>query len=77
MMKSAYTYIVKVVLSIILLTWMFLPCGCAWDQLGETAAEGSRRHQRVLRINRQQMIEDLDKVLLLDQPSKLTEKRIP
>ncbi|UCG47844.1 MAG: hypothetical protein JSU94_20495 [Phycisphaerales bacterium] len=47
------------------------------DQLGETRAEGSRRHRRVLRINRQEMMADIDRLLLLDRPSKLTDKRIP
>lgn len=46
-------------------------------QLGETEAEGRRRHLRNLRINRQEMIQDIDRVLLFDKPSKLTDKRIP
>ncbi len=68
----------EVILSIILWAFVFLPLGCvSWDQAGETAAEGHRRHKRVLRVNRQEMMADIDKVLLLDKPSKLTEKRIP
>ena len=67
----------KVVLAVILCTLFFLPCGCAWDQTGETTGEGSRRHKRVLRINRQEMLADIDRALLLDEPSKLTDKRIP
>jgi hypothetical protein len=68
----------EVILSIILWALVFLPLGCAfWDQSGETTAEGHRRHKRVLSINRQEMMADIDKVLLLDEPSKLTEKRIP
>jgi hypothetical protein len=49
----------------------------AYAQLGETEAEAHRRHLRVSRINRQQLMDDIDKVLLLDKPSKLTDKRIP
>jgi hypothetical protein len=76
MMKSIS--ISKVILSIILWALVFLPLGCvSWDQSGETTAEGHRRHKRVLRINLQEMMADIDKVLLLDKPSKLTEKRIP
>jgi hypothetical protein len=52
--------------------------GCiSSDQPGETVAEGRRRHERVLRINRQEMMADIDRAFLLDQPSKLTDKRIP
>lgn len=58
--------------------FVFLPCGCSsYEQPGETAAEGRRRHQRTLRINQQQMMADLDTLMLLDKPSKLTDKRIP
>jgi hypothetical protein len=46
-------------------------------QPGESEAEGQRRHQRVWRLNRQMLLSDLDKALLLDRPSKLTDKRIP
>ena len=67
-----------VVLVIVLFVFVFLPCGCrSYEQPGETAAEGRRRHQRALRINQQQMMADLDTLMLLDKPSKLTDKRIP
>ena len=46
-------------------------------QLGETEAEGRRRHIRNDRINKQAFMRDLDRVMLLDKPSKLTDKRIP
>ena len=49
----------------------------AHAQLGETEAEGRRRHLRNARINRQEMMGDIDRALLLDKPSKLTDKRIP
>ena len=75
MMKSFS--VSKVILSVILCALFFLLCGCAWNQPGETTAEGHRRHQRTLRINQQEMMADIDKVLLLDKPSKLTDKRIP
>jgi len=68
----------KVVLAIVLFVLVVLPCGCSsYEQMGETAAEGRRRHQRNLRIQRQQLMADLDTLLLLDKPSKLTDKRIP
>jgi len=66
----------KVILDVILCALFFLLCGCAWNQPGETTAEGHRRHQRTLRINQQELMSDIDKVLLLDRPSKLTNRRI-
>jgi hypothetical protein len=60
------------------LVFIFLPCGCkSYEQMGETAAEGRRRHLRNQRINQQQLMADLDRFMLLDKPSKLTDKRIP
>ncbi len=64
--------------ALILSGLLSLLCGCrSCDQPGETLAEGRRRHQRVLRINQQEMMADIDRILLLDSPSKLTDKRIP
>ncbi|MBM4028526.1 MAG: hypothetical protein FJ280_24495 [Planctomycetes bacterium] len=54
-----------------------LLAGCATQQPGETAAEVSRRHRRAVRLNTQMMMSDIDKFLLLDKPSMLTDRRIP
>ncbi|MHC4426307.1 MAG: hypothetical protein ACYSYV_09440 [Planctomycetota bacterium] len=76
MMKSVP--LCKVILAVILWVLVFLPCGCkSYEQPGETAAEGRRRHLRNERINRQEMMADIDKAMLFDRPSKLTDKRIP
>ena len=65
-------------LTVILGVLISLACGCSsYEQPGETAAEGRRRHERVARINRQEMMADIDAFLLLDRPSRLTDKRIP
>ena len=48
--------------------------GC---QQGETLSEGHRRHKRNLSINNKQMMEDLDTVFQFDEPSRLTDRRIP
>ena len=77
-MKSVSISICTVVLIIALLVLVFMPFGCSsFSQPGETAAEGHRRHQRVVRINQQEMMADIDTVLMVDEPSKLTDKRIP
>ena len=54
-----------------------LLAGCTTQQPGETAREVHRRHGRTLRLNSQMMMSDIDKFLLLDKPSMLTDKRIP
>jgi hypothetical protein len=77
MMKRASAFVGKVIFVVILGIFLILPAGCSSTQLGETAAEGRRRHKRVQRINQAEMMADIDMVLLLDRPSKLTDKRIP
>ena len=77
MMKGLYNYICQVVLASILCALVFLPFGCSCKQPGETTAEGHRRHKRVLRVNQQEFMSDLDRALMLDKPSKLSDKRIP
>ena len=72
-MKSVSVY--KVFLGIILCALVFWLGGCS--QMGETAAQGHRRHLRNARINQQQLATDIDSVMLFDKPSKLTDKRIP
>ena len=77
MMKKVSVFVCKLILAVLLSVLVFLPYGCSSQQPGETIAEGRRRHKRVLRINNQEMMEDIDRFLLLDQPSKLTGRRIP
>lgn len=69
---------VLVILGVVLFAVAFWLGGCnSYEQLGETEAEGNRRHQRVLRVNRQEMMEDVDRAMLLDKPSRTSDKRIP
>jgi hypothetical protein len=49
----------------------------ATAQMGETAAEGHRRHIRNHRLGRQMMMEDIDTLFHFDQPSKLSEWTAP
>lgn len=69
-------------LSLRLLTWVLgvvllspLLNGCAHP--GETRAEVDRRHHRMLHRNTEMMMSDLDRLLLLDQPSMLTDMELP
>jgi len=75
-MKSVSVSVCSLIL--VLLALVFLPCGCStFSQPGETAAEGHRRHLRTTRINQQETMADIDTILMLDRPSRLTDKRIP
>jgi len=56
---------------------VLLLAGCATRQPGKTAAEVRRDHRRAGRLNAEMMMSDVDKFLLLDKPSMLTERRIP
>ena len=77
-MKSVSIYVCKVVLVVTSLILVFMPSGCSsFSQPGETAAEGHRRHLRTVRINQQEMMSDIDAALMLERPSRLTDKRIP
>lgn len=76
-MKSVYAWVGKAILAVVLGIMVILPYGCSSAQLGETAAEGNRRHRRLVRIQQSEIMADIDMVLMLDEPSRLTDKRIP
>ncbi len=76
-MKSVSVGCCRLILGILLCALALLAVGCSTSQLGETSAEGHRRHKRVMRLNQQELMSDIDRVFLLDEPSKLTDKRIP
>ncbi len=68
----------RVILAVVLWILVFVPCGCSsYEQPGETAAEGRRRHLRNARIDQGELMADMDKFMQSDKPSKLTDKRIP
>lgn len=56
---------------------VLLLAGCKTRQPGLTADEVSRRHKRAVDLNLQMMMSDIDKALLLDKPSMLTDRRLP
>lgn len=65
-------------LAVLLCTLVFSVGGCALlEQGGETADEGHRRHLRNMTLNQQSLMSDLDRALLLDKPSGLTERKLP
>ena len=68
---------ISVVMRVILCVAAFGIVGCSTEQMGETAAEGHRRHLRISRINRQALMEDLDVAFQIDRPTRLAEKKIP
>jgi outer membrane biogenesis lipoprotein LolB len=70
--------IAMTMLVVLLLTIALLLTGCGlFAQPGKTAAEVHREHLRTLRVNQQQMMQDIDRTLGVDQPSKLTDKKMP
>lgn len=70
MMKRVF---VCVTLFLLLVSFALALSGCGIDQMGETAAEGHRRHVRLMRLQRQQLIEDIDMLLLLDKSTRTCE----
>jgi hypothetical protein len=65
-------------LVVLLLGLALLLTGCGlFNQPGKTPAEVHRDHLRTLRVNQQEMMSDIDKTLGVDQPSKLTDKKLP
>lgn len=76
-MESLLTCVRKVILVIFLSVLFLMPFGCSLEQLGESAAEGNRRHIRILRLSKPELVTDIDQVLFLDRPNRLTERRIP
>lgn len=67
----------KFVLAGVLGALALLPIACNTAQLGETEPEGNRRHRRVFRVNQSELMADIDRFMLWDEPSRLTDKRIP
>ena len=65
----------QILLIVLLLVIVLVSLGCS--QPGKTAQEVNRDHYRILRINNQQMMRDLDRWLGFDKPSMLTERKIP
>ena len=74
-MKSVFLH--KLVLVGVLVALVLLPIACSTAHLGETKAEARRRIRRNDRINWSELAADWDAFWLRDEPSRLTDKRIP
>jgi hypothetical protein len=72
-------YIMKnriiVSLLIVVLLALVMSTGCGHP--GKTAAEVNRDHVRMLQINQQQMMYDIDRAMFFDKPHKLSERHMP
>ena len=65
-------------LVVLLMGLALLLAGCGFfNQPGKTPAEAHRDHLRTLRVNQQEMMSDIDRTLGVEQPSKLTDKKLP
>lgn len=65
-------------LVVVLLALVVMSTGCGlFDKPGQTAAEVNRDHIRMLKINQQELVSDVDKALLLDKPRNLSDKSLP
>ncbi len=73
MMKNIF---VSITLGAVLCMMVFSLGACSRSQLGKTSAQIKRDHIRNARLSRQELSEDIDTFLLIDEPSKLTDKRI-
>ena len=65
------------VLRMIVLTVLIGGCMHCGPNPGETPAEAGRRRERVLRLNLNEMMADVDNFLMLDEPSRLTQQDLP
>jgi len=63
------------ILVLLLFVFSLWLTGCG-SQPGESRAEIHRDHLRTLRINYQELLSDLDRGLLMDQPSKMSNRLV-
>jgi hypothetical protein len=66
------------VLVVVLLAVIVLSSGCGFfNHPGKTPAEVHRDQLRTIRMNHQELMDDVDRAVFLDKPSTLTDKKIP
>ena len=76
-MKNATVCVFRLILLIVFCSFILFIAGCKGAQPGRTAAEVEQDRIRKKRIEGQQLREEIDKVLLTDKPSRLSDKRVP
>jgi hypothetical protein len=65
-------------LAVLLLTLAIFASGCGFfNHPGKTPAEVHREHVRMLRVNQQELVRDVDRTMHFDQPSKLSDMKMP
>ena len=65
-------------LIVVLLALVVMSTGCGFfNQPGKTAAEVNRSHVRMLQVNQQQLMYDIDRTMFFDEPMRLTERHMP
>ena len=75
MKNSIITKCLTVVLWLCVLAGLIaVNTGCFAGSPGETTSEVHRRHMRAINTQKQQIQDDIDAVLLLNKPSRLTKK---
>ena len=72
-MNKNYAFILLI--GLFLLVMLLSGCNAIIGQ-GETAAEGNRRHLRMMQLNTWMFADDIDRALYLDRPSRLTDKHV-
>ena len=65
----------RVVALALLGAMMLMATGCA--NMGQTKTEAKLQRDRVFRLDLQELGEDVNVALMLDRPSRLTDKRLP
>ena len=70
------TMVKKTILSLLLLAGWVL-AGCQQQTLTRDEPQQNEKYSRIADLNRRMFAEDIDAILLLDQPSDLTRWHIP
>lgn len=62
----------RCVMALLLLVTVVLPIGCSGDGVAYTRRERQERNRRIREIDQRQLNDDLDLLLLQDQPTRLS-----
>jgi len=65
----------KVIITVLFLALGLFPAGC--QTVTRTKEQQIRKYSRIADLNRRMLAEDIDALLLLDEPSSLTQWHVP